>query len=76
MQECGVTFFQSNVRIVGGVDAHAGSWPAQVKIYVTVNGVTYMCGGTLVDLKAVITAAHCIFSLDPAAFGVYLGKML
>ena len=44
-------------RIVGGEDAVRGAWPwyAQLKF----NG-SHSCGGTLVDNKFIVTAAHCV----------------
>ncbi|XP_051744607.1 trypsin I-P1-like [Ctenopharyngodon idella] len=44
-----------NVRIVGGEDATAGSWPWQVRIHVH----DYLCGGTLINKDWVLSAAHC-----------------
>jgi len=42
-------------RIVGGVSAIAHSWPWIINL--TFGG--YVCGGTIIDDKTVITAAHC-----------------
>lgn len=61
-------------KIVGGIEASPGSWPAQVYIYATFKGsfisrgkiytVYYnsSCGGTLIDEFTVLTAAHCAVS--------------
>jgi len=55
--ECGVTFFNQNSRIVGGNEANPGSWPASAYIIfrytktITVNGFSFaestgsICGG-------------------------------
>ena len=60
--ECG----RSNVtltRIVNGTPARKGAWPWQVAIgYRNPNDDTidYLCGGTLVTTRHVVTAAHCL----------------
>jgi chymotrypsin len=62
-KECGKQLYTPlGQRIVGGSVARAHSWPWQV----LVQGVNNMCGGSLVDERHVITAAHCITSTqDP-----------
>lgn len=58
------------MKIYGGVEAIAHSWPAHVLIYreytfqynndyVTATG---LCGGTLIKKNVVLTAAHCLYS--------------
>ena len=48
-------------RIVGGKEANAHSWPWQVRVRPCSNWrCTYLCGGSLVAPKWVVTAAHCI----------------
>jgi len=56
-RECGKQKYQpSKARIVGGVYAIANSWPWQVRLHA--DGA--LCGGTLIDTKHVLTAAHCL----------------
>jgi hypothetical protein len=69
-----LTFAPSNlVKVVGGQEATAHSWPAIAFILVSyttdlnVNGAVYRgysikfsCSGTLIDRNTVITAAHCV----------------
>ena len=45
-------------RIQGGTDAQA---PIPWQVAVRYNGNKY-CGGTIIDAKTIVTAAHCIGS--------------
>ncbi|CAF3648410.1 unnamed protein product [Rotaria socialis] len=55
--ECGKQKFQpSKQRIVGGVHAVPNSWPWQVRLHADGG----LCGGTLIDTRHVVTAAHCL----------------
>ncbi|RNA35138.1 transmembrane protease serine 12 [Brachionus plicatilis] len=71
--ECGVTF--SSNKIVGGQNAGYKDWPSIVYLQsrYTQGGSIYtsFCGGTLVNLDTVITAAHCYDSKYTVT--VYLG---
>jgi len=45
--------------IVGGRDVSSATvWPWQAGIIVSREG--FVCGGTLIDLTTVLTAAHCV----------------
>ncbi|CAF3835614.1 unnamed protein product [Adineta steineri] len=57
-RECGKQKYQpsSAHRIVGGVQAHPNSWPWQVRL----QAGNSLCGGSLIDTRHVLTAAHCL----------------
>ncbi len=60
-------------RIVGGQDAVRGAWPWYAQLQFR---NAFICGGTLVDNKYIVTAAHCFGSgrNNAAYWKVILGK--
>ncbi|KAE8578185.1 hypothetical protein XENTR_v10023381, partial [Xenopus tropicalis] len=69
--ECGIP--QWTGRIVGGKNSQPGSWPWQVSLWARGQ---HICGGTLINNKWVVTAAHCFIenSLTAESITVYLGS--
>ncbi|XP_026328499.1 vitamin K-dependent protein C [Hyposmocoma kahamanoa] len=49
---------QSMIRIIGGRPAPPGKWPWQVAVLNQYKEA--FCGGTLISLRWVVTAAHCV----------------
>merc|ERR1719180_374157 len=68
------TFSLSSERIYGGTDAHPGEFPHLVMITRGGCGGSFMCTGSLVSKKAVVTAGHCCDGLPPSLVGVIVGN--
>nr|XP_007998173.2 serine protease 48 [Chlorocebus sabaeus] len=68
---CGRPVYSS--RIVGGQDAAAGRWPWQVSLHLDHN---FICGGSLVSERRILTAAHCIQpTWTTFSYTVWLGSI-
>ncbi|XP_050550273.1 trypsin alpha-3-like [Spodoptera frugiperda] len=49
-----------NARIIGGSEAAAGSHPHMVALIAGIYGKMFICAGSLVTQRSVLTAAYCI----------------
>ncbi|KAJ2940313.1 hypothetical protein O0L34_g11897 [Tuta absoluta] len=81
-EQCGkVVRNNPNPLVVNGKPTMDGQWPWQIALYQTQTvDNKYICGGTLVTHKNVITAAHCVTRkgssrvVNKNTLTVYLGK--
>ncbi|EOX3354583.1 trypsin-like serine protease [Vibrio cholerae] len=59
-------------RIIGGEQATAGEWPYMVALTAR-NSSHVFCGGSLLNERYVLTAAHCVNKEDPAHIDAIVG---
>ncbi|XP_033627347.1 transmembrane protease serine 3-like [Asterias rubens] len=67
----------SAARIVGGEGADPGEWPwqAQLRVRDGDGEFQFACGGSLVDWRFVVSAAHCFLGTsNPSDWKVVLGR--
>ncbi|CAL8323590.1 unnamed protein product [Boreogadus saida] len=66
-----------NERVIGGYDAPPNYWKWQISLQENIydDGYHYhICGGSLIGASYVVTAAHCISSLDATLYRVVAGE--
>ena len=70
-----IVFGKTYNRIINGENAVQGSWPWIVSLQqINDDGTLFhFCGGTLIDLDLVITAAHCVLGMSVNEFMVVVG---
>lgn len=47
-------------KIVGGQNATEFQFPHQAAIFINYSDGQYFCGGSIIALKIILTAAHCV----------------
>ncbi|XP_043471018.1 trypsin-1-like [Leptopilina heterotoma] len=69
-------------RIVNGTEAYLGQFPQQVSLRRT-GSKQHFCGGSIVGLKYIVTAAHCMFvgdhmeiAIPPTSITIVAGDVL
>lgn len=61
-----------NSKIIGGVPAPPGSYPWQVSMQRSDNH-SHFCGGSVLNDRSIVTAAHCVVKLRPTDVHVVAG---
>jgi len=72
-EDCKCGLAQRTTRIVGGVNTEVNEYPWQAGL-VSKGGSYVWCGGSLVNSRWVLTAAHCTVGDSPSSIQVLLGE--
>ncbi|XP_049420890.1 elastase-1-like isoform X1 [Epinephelus fuscoguttatus] len=67
----------NNERVIGGNNAKPNTWRWQISLqYDSYNDGSFyhICGGSFIDSFYVMTAAHCILSMDASVYRVVVGE--
>lgn len=60
LPECGRSTVDDSNRVIGGKNAPQGAWPWMALIGYDDENSIFNCGGTIISLRHILTAAHCI----------------
>ncbi|KAJ8684312.1 hypothetical protein QAD02_020104 [Eretmocerus hayati] len=70
---CFVAAVQAAPRVVGGSDAPDGKYPYQVSLR---SGDFHFCGGSIINKRWILTAAHCVQGNEGSSINVIAGTNL
>jgi len=62
---CGVA--NRDTRIVGGVETEVSEYPWMARLLVSVGNLTFLCGGSVINTRYVLTAGHCMRDVENAS---------
>jgi len=65
--------FPLQSRIVGGTEARRNEFPWLVRLQIRIGSRASLCGGALISLDTVLTAAHCVAGRRPQDVQVIAG---
>lgn len=66
---CGRPKIEPIARIVNGIPSIPNSWPWTVALWAQqVGQIKFLCGGSIISSRFIITAAHCVFYRDSRYF--------
>nr|ACO15288.1 Trypsin-1 precursor [Caligus clemensi] len=71
---CSARFYNNNLKIVNGEDASLNEYPFMAALF---NRNRHFCGGSIIDPKHILTAAHCVAHMtksDVRHLRVHLGE--
>ncbi|XP_018568472.1 serine protease easter-like [Anoplophora glabripennis] len=72
-KDCG--YIPSDQKIINGQNASLNEFPWMALLsYNTKNGPQFRCGGTIINKKWILTAAHCVSNLKEPLLGVRVGE--
>ncbi|XP_053621262.1 trypsin CFT-1-like [Plodia interpunctella] len=70
------TYASRGSRIVGGSVTDISQWPEMAALLVTLGSAGHVqsCGGTILNQRSILSAAHCFVGFTPAMWQVRLGS--
>ncbi|CAG7833205.1 unnamed protein product [Allacma fusca] len=62
-------------KIVGGIEALPHEFPFQLSLqYIWENKRNHYCGASLINENWIVTAAHCVYEIDPELVTIVAGE--